>query len=69
VVIWYIFLRVGKLYQEKSGNPGRAYKSNQKDVLSQSMGLLLKLFNFFAEMKCSKNYQISEISGSKFAQI
>jgi hypothetical protein len=22
VVIWYIFLRVGILYQEKSGNPG-----------------------------------------------
>jgi hypothetical protein len=30
VVIWYIFLRVGKLYQDKSGNPGENTNQGMK---------------------------------------
>jgi hypothetical protein len=32
VVIWYIFLRLGMLYQEKSGNPGLLENLSQQNI-------------------------------------
>jgi hypothetical protein len=34
VLIWFIFLRVGMLYQEKSGNPADRSKSQVIDLES-----------------------------------
>jgi hypothetical protein len=36
VVIWYIFTRVGKLYQEKSGSPGPESAEEYSTALNSS---------------------------------
>jgi hypothetical protein len=45
-VIWYIVLRDGKLYQEKSGNP--AFKNAcALDSCQKQQAIVRKLLNFF----------------------
>jgi hypothetical protein len=44
VFVWYIFSKFGILYLEKSGNPGRKYKSDQIANASK-ISLMLQRLN------------------------